>query len=419
MSLDVRKLAERHAALKTVRNPYEATWEELARLFLPLRYKDEGDLRSERPEIADPRQTDSVGVRDMTVLAAGMQGGMTSPVRPWFKLTLEDSTDAPEAGTWLDDVTERMRTLLHRSNFYNVAHALYGDLGTFGQALLLETADWTGLRFTLAPCGTYVLDVNEYNEVDTFFRTVIMTARQIVAAFGDSAPDYVRRTAEAAGERTRFPVVQAVFPRTDRVFGKLDSRNMPYASVWYLDVGQSGKLAVLRESGYQTFPAFAPRWDVTGTDVYGRSPAMNILPDCRMLQAMGATTLKGTHKAVDPPWAVPANLKSVGVNIIPGAVNYLSVESMQAGGIQPLQQVNPQTLAVAENKIQAVQQAVHDGLYTDLFKQLMLDDRRQITATEIEAREREKLTLLGPVVERLDREFLSPLILRTYQLMAD
>lgn len=67
--------------------------------------------------------------------------------------------------------------------------------------------------------------------------------------------------------------------------------------------------------------------------------------------------------------------------------------------------------------IEEVRNKLHEGLYSDLFKMLIQNDRRQITATEIEAREQEKLILVGPVVERLHKELLSPVIRRTYELM--
>ena len=50
---------------------------------------------------------------------------------------------------------------------------------------------------------------------------------------------------------------------------------------------------------------------------------------------------------------------------------------------------------------------------------LLDDDRRQVTATEIQAKQSEKMLLIGPVVERLHTELLSPLIKRTYSLMQE
>ncbi len=48
---------------------------------------------------------------------------------------------------------------------------------------------------------------------------------------------------------------------------------------------------------------------------------------------------------------------------------------------------------------------------------LASSDRRQITAREVEERHEEKLLALGPVLERLHDELLSPLIDRTFAIM--
>lgn len=422
MAVDINKLNQRYQALRNERSPWDAAWRDLAEHFLPTKFRADSDSSTRKPEVLNKKIVDTTGILDMRTLAAGMQGGMTSPVRPWFRLTLEDESDhTGEIGAWLDDVTKRMQALLHRSNFYNASHSLYADLGTFGPGLLIETADWTGLQFKLIPAGEYVLDVDDNGTVDTFMYRLRMSARQIIQQFGeDKAPDAVKTAASSPAAVTQFfDVVHAVFPRTDRIYGRLDSANMPYASVYWLGFGESGggKPCVLRESGFKSFPAFAPRWDVTGNDKYGRSPAMDVLSDCRMLQQMGITTLKAMHKAVDPPVGVPVGLRSEGVDLTPGGLNYLDFTSNANGEIKPIQQIQAQIIEAAELKIQAVQQKIHDGLYADLFKMLMLNDRRNITATEIDAREREKLSMLGPVVERLDKELHSPLILRTFSLM--
>jgi head-to-tail connecting protein len=62
--------------------------------------------------------------------------------------------------------------------------------------------------------------------------------------------------------------------------------------------------------------------------------------------------------------------------------------------------------------IQDVRQRIYQAFYADLF--LMLANQpptgRQITAREIAERHEEKLLMLGPVLERLHDELLSPLV---------
>lgn len=425
MAADVNDLNQRWQALRDKRSSWDTAWSDLSRHFLPFKFRSDSDTEAGRkPEVLNKKVVDTTGILDMRTLAAGMQGGMTSPVRPWFKLSLEDEEAAKrhEAGEWLDDVTRRMLALLHNSNFYNSIHGLYADLGTFGTALMLETADWSGLNFQLVNAGEYALDTNDKNEVDTFFRRMLMSARQIVLKFGEQkVPEVVRNAAKSKGGTAfdqRFEVIHGVFPRKDPVYGKLGSGNMPFASVYWMRFADGGgKPHLLRESGFESFPAFAPRWDVSGTDVYGRSPAMDVLPDCRMLQAMNTTVLKMLHKNADPPVAAAAELKSVGVDLTPGGLNYLSSADGRMGGVVPIQQIAPQSIQYTMQAIEEVRGKIHEGMYSDLFKMLIQNDRRQITATEIDARQQEKLILVGPVVERLHKELLSPVIKRSYELM--
>ena len=147
------------------------------------------------------------------------------------------------------------------------------------------------------------------------------------------------------------------------------------------------------------FPAFAPRWDVNGTDVYGRSPAMDVTPDCKMLQAMTATMRRMQHKIADPPMVADDALKQYGVTLDPGGLSFVNAASFAQSGapVVAVQQPEPAALNYTMQGIKDVEQIIHDGLYTDLFRMLIDDDRRQITATEIQAKQQEKMILIGPV----------------------
>lgn len=267
-----------------------------------------------------------------------------------------------------------MRAVFHRSNFYNAMHTIYGELGAFGTAFVFELADVRGgFRFLPLCAGEYVLDCDAARRVDTVFRRTAMTLRQLLQAFGPAAlPESLRRQA-AVQPDARHNVIQAVYPRTERNPALLTARHMPVASVYWLE-GREGQGHPLRQSGFRSFPGFGPRWDVAGNDVYGRSPAMDALPTARMLQQMGVTTLKAIHKAVDPPMSVAAGLRSVGLDLTPGGINYVdSAPGQSPQAATPLLQVNPD-LATARKAMEAVQNQIRNGLYNDLFK-LILEGR--------------------------------------------
>ncbi len=423
-----RWLQQRFQSLWEARQSYEPAWQDLADHFLPTRYgntKQYAHTWRQMPLLND-KLVDATGILAMRTLAAGLQGGMTSPARPWFQLSLEDSNLAHHGPVkeWLAEVSKRMAKLFNGSNFYHAVHTLYGDLGTFGTAFMLELADFEhGFRFVPFSVGEYCLDTNEKQQVDVVFRRFHMSTRQLMQRFGkDRLPSHILSGPHALQQG--HTVVHAIYPRKDRISGEGSGKHMPYASDYWLE-GQAGSLSpsrggrthMLSQSGFMEFPGFGVRWQVAGNDVYGRSPAMDILPDCRMLQQMGITMLKAIHKSVDPPTAVSASLKSVGLDLTPGGVNYVDVapgQSPQAA--TPIMEVRPD-IQGARLAMQDVQKQIQQGLYNDLFR-LLLDGKSQhITAKEVAAREEEKLILLGPALERLHAELFTPLIERTYQLM--
>ena len=423
MAADVKALHRLYQALKTERKPWDSAWRDLADHFLPTRWRSDEDTTSSRKPKLNSGLIDTTGVLDIRTMAAGLQGGMTSPVRPWFKLEFSDreANEMSDAGVWLDEVTQLMQAALHNSNFYNAIHTLYADVGTFGTGCMIETADYNGLRFDVVRCGEYVADIGPDNTVDTVYRRIYMTARQIVETFGEKkVPEIVRLFSESRDcNQTvqRFNVIHAIFPR-DRFDKPATAPDKPWASVYYMYEGEAQKPHLLSESGFETCPFFVPRWDISGTDVYGTSPAMDVLSDCRVLQQIGRTLLTTFHKSIDPPMSVHSALRSVGLKLTPGAVNYVDWSGTgNPVAATPIVQPDPKSIEVAIQAREDVRKCVHEGLYNDLFKMMMLDDRRQITATEINAREAEKLVLIGPVVERLHKELFSPVIARTFDLM--
>lgn len=409
-------LARRWRALLERRAPWDTAWQSLAEHFLPTRCRLNPQEES-RP-LLNHRLVDATGILAMRTLAAGLQGGMTSPARQWFRLSLDDAdlADSRAGQLYLDEVERRMRVLFQRSNFYNAMHTLYAQLGTFGTAFLFELADPRhGFRFLPLCAGEYALDTDAGRRVDTVFRRSAMSLRQLEEVFGLAAlPENLRRAVRRTPDLRRT-VVHAVFPRRHGRPGLLAPHCLPVASVHWLE-GQEGQAVPLRISGFQDFPGFGPRWDVAGNDVYGRSPAMDALPDCRMLQQMGITTLKAIHKAVDPPMSVSAGLRAVGLDLTPGGINYVdSLPGQSPLAATPLLQLKPD-LAQSRQAMQAVQEQIRAGLYNDLFR-LILEGRSKVTASEIAAREEEKMVLIGPVLERLHDELLIPLMDRTFALM--
>ena len=171
----------------------------------------------------------------------------------------------------------------------------------------------------------------------------------------------------------------------------------------------------LQRGGYNTSPVLCPRWDTVGEDVYGSSPGMDVIADVRALQTLQRQKAQANAKRINPPLIATPGMRSQRVSLVPGDINFGTTNDVN-GTIRPVFDVNFDTQYVLED-IREHQNRIRSGLYQDLFLMLQQNDRRDITATEIQAREQERMLQLGPVLERLNDELLDPLIDRCFDIM--
>ena len=414
----VRKQVEKRlAALKAERREWEPHWRELAEFILPRRARFLMEERNRGKKIND-RIIDSTGTLALRTLASGMMSGITSPSRPWFRFMPTDP-DLAEFGPvklWLHEVERRAREVMAAGNIYNALHTAYEDLGVFGAAAMTIESDREDIvRAYTHPIGSYWLATGSRLSVDTLYREVEMTVMQVVEQFGLNAVSSTVRTHWDRGAYDQtVQVGHAIEPRRERDPGRVDTRNKAWRSV-YWEIGNGGD-KLLRESGFDAFPGAAPRWHVTGYDVYGRAPGMDALPDVKQLQHQQRRYGMALDKVINPPMTAPSSLRVAGAhaNLTPGGVTYADDPSGQ--GFRAAYQIQPR-LAEMSQSINEVQRRINSAFYADLFLMLAQSDRRQITATEIEERRSEKMLALGPVLERLQDELLNPLIDRVFEHM--
>ncbi len=415
-----QRLEQRLGALQTERSDWEPHWRDLAEFILPRRARFLTTERN-RGKAINTRIVDGTATLAVRTLASGMMSGITSPSRPWFRFVTRDPglMEYGPVKAWLFEVERRMREVLAAGNLYNALHTAYEDLGVFGTAALVVVPDDEDIvRAYALPAGSYYLANGARLAIDTLYRDMSMTVGQVVEAFGlDAASTTVRNLYDRGAYDQWVEVGHAIEPRRDRDPDKIDGRNKPVRSVYWEKGGDGDKL--LRESGFDRFPAAAPRWHVTGYDVYGRSPGMDALPDVKQLQLEQRRKAQAIDKLVNPPMVAPPTMQTGHANLLPGGLTYVDeIGQGQGGGFRPAYQVQPRLGEMAQD-IAEVQARIRQAFYADLFLMLAQSDRRQITATEIEERRAEKMLALGPVLERLQDELINPVLDLTFEAMAD
>lgn len=406
--------------LKSIRNPLESEWCDLARYIEPSRLRLE--LRNEKP-VDRKNIIDSTGTFALRTLQSGMHSGITSPARPWFRLTTfdPDLKDFAPVKTYLSAVEQRMREVFQGSNLYTAFHQGYGDLGQFGQSvgLLVEDDDET-IRMQQLMHGTFWIARNDKGRATTLYRRFRWSVQRIVGRFGyDKCSQTIKTAYDCSRYDQRYDIWHAVEPRLNRDQSKVmddgstPKSNKKFLSNYWEDGTSENKL--LEESGFDDNPIIAPAWEISGEDNYGVSPGMIALGDIKMLQKEQTRKLEAIDKQVRPPMTGPTSMRNNPASLLPGAITY--VDDPSGKGYRAAVEVNVNLQYLRED-IRETQDRINRAFYADLF--LMLSNMEGIqprNTFEIAERKEEKLLALGPVLENIYNDQLEPVIDRAFAIL--
>lgn len=413
-------------------NSFRHQYKELNDYFLPTRGRFVLSTDSNRGDKRNGKIIDPTGYLAARTLSSGMQAGVTSPARPWKRLSTPDPAMA-EVGpvrNWLDVVDQRMTTFFLRSNLYNVLPVSYGDLGVFGTAAtMMEKDPDTVANFMSFPLGSYRIARNFRGQVNVFYREFRMTVRQLISKFGRNdtetgVPDWsvfsvaVRNMYERGQYENWVEVAHMIEPNPDFNPRRLEAKYKRFSSCYYergsTETGSDGQPKFLRESGYDFFPVLVPRWQVTGQDVYGTDcPGMIALGDNKQLQHGERRGSQAIDKMINPAMRASAALKGKTASLLSGDITYLEDMNDKFEAAHDVRI----DISHLDAKQEQIRGRIKRCFYEDLFLAIIESDRRQVTATEIAEKKEEKLLALGPVLEQLNQDVLNPLIDNMFFLM--
>jgi len=408
------KLLLRWGQLQSERASWRPHWQELSNYLLPRSGRFFSADRN-RGESRYNAIYDNTATRALRILGAGLMAGATSPARPWFKLQTPDEelNNYRAVKVWLEEVSRLISRVFAKSNTYQILHMMYEELAVFGTAVSLVMPDFENIiHHHFITTGRYALAADANGKVDTMYREFEMTVAQMVKYFGyDKCSLGVRNMFDNRSLDVWVKVVHAIEPREDRDRGNPTSKHMPWGS-WYFEHGNDST-TFLRESGFEYFPVLAPRWSVSGGDIYGNSPGMEALGDTKQLQHEQLRKAQGIDYQTRPPLQVPANLKNREIDTLPGGITYVDANG-PAMSIRSIYEVNLDLHHLLAD-IQDCRGRIQQAFYADLFLLLSSATDTRMTATEVAERHEEKLLMLGPVLGRMNTELLEPLIELTFR----
>jgi hypothetical protein len=398
--------------LKSKRYIWNSMWNDIRQLVRINVNDFSSTMTNNRGEVRTTKIYDGTPVWAMKQLAAGLQSFVTNPIERWFSLAMSDNGPlSADELSWLEIVSDIIYNEYSRPicAMHSSSHEMYLDLSSFGTGVIYQ--DWSnkagGIVFRSFALPSCYIDESADGYVDTLFRTIPWTRRQIAQEFGeDNLPPKIKE--KPVDKSTEFNAIHAVFPRDDADMNDFLNTKMPYASIWYVEETKE----VLRNSGYKTFPYHVARWSKMSGEIYGRGAAVDALPDIKMLNAMAKTIIKAAQKMVDPPLMVPDEGYILPLSTAPGSLMFYTPGSEN---IVPLEFRG--NIPVGLDMLAQKQDQIAKAFHVDWLLRMKKKERQ--TAAEVYDDRNEMLRQMAPELGRLQAEFAGPMLARTFSILLD
>ena len=396
----------------TERQNFKIIWQEINDFILPR--KNNVTVKQTKGARRTERMQEGTAPHSAGLLAATLQGSLTSNSVFWFNIRMQDKelNENEDVKAWLDDSTRRMYNAFNDSNFRIEIHEMFTDVVTVATACMLTEKALPSseniLNFRSYFVGDdFLIRENAQGYVDTVIRKVCFSARQAYELFGDDAGKSVLKAVKDAPNE-EFDFIHVTMPiaeysKTRQGFGN---------DLWeYTDiyVGLDDEV-ITKKSGYFEFPYIVPRWSKASGEMYGRSPSFVALPDIRTLNAATSYMQQAWAKDIKPSRLVPEGL-GVDIDDVPGTnipVPAHLIEAIQKGAL-----TSNARWEVSVEEREQLRTAIKECYFTD---QIQLQKQAQMTATESSIIFELMQRLLGPVFGRLETQ-LAPMVERAFGIM--
>ncbi|AIZ01355.1 hypothetical protein QH_0004 [Vibrio phage QH] len=413
------KIVKRLDFLKTDRKNVEQIWDCIRKYIMPMRSDFFSDLRSEGSINWNQNREvfDSTAGDGLETLSSSLHGSLTSPATKWFELAFRDKelNSDDECRKWLENATHDVYSALQDSNFNLEANETYIDLCGYGNAIMVEEEDEDeegSVVFQSSPIQDSYFEEDSRGQVVNFYRVFRWTPAQIYDRFGDEGtPEAIIKKAKEASNQAALKqeVVMCVFTRYDKKQNRnagtiLAPTERPFGKKWIL---KEGAVQLGEEGGYYEMPAYAIRWRKSAGSQWGFGPSHLALPDVLTANRYVELVLRSSEKVIDP--AIMVTERGLISDIDLGASGLTVVRDMES--MKPFE--SRARFDVSSIQLTDLRSAVRRIYYVD---QLQMKDSPAMTATEVQVRYELMQRLLGPTLGRLENDFLSPMIQRTFNI---
>lgn len=398
--------------MKNERTHHEEMWKSITAFCAPDR--DFWSSVKEKRSSVNHNVFDGTPMGAVNLMANALQGYMASKVTKSFDVSIDSPMiigNRPFEGRvrrFIQDLDDGLSWMINHSNFYDTVNEIFRVGGTIATAVVYADkvpGENRIVNHLAHPHDVWIAE-NASRIVDTVARIVRMSARDIVATWGNAVPEEIRTLAKVS-PLSMHEVLHMVVPRTIRDITKIDNLNKAYASFWILP----NHNILLGESGFDYNPFVAWRWSTPNSSTYGWGPSHNAMAEVLRINRMSKTMVDAAHLSVFPAMNVPS--EQLGrLNLEPRGMNpYVDPSRV----VKPIQQVGQ--YPIGRDREDDVREIIRQHYHVDMFTMMAQHNAYgNRTATEVLEMQAEKAAIMGAVTSRIEGELFDGLFDRYFEL---
>lgn len=413
----------RRDEMRALRSGFDGHWREVGELIWPEADHWFGTVHQPGTRRRH-RMYSSAGARALQKFAAAKSSLLIPRTKLWHTLRSNDEelNKLPEVQLFFQELTRSLfaRRQSPRANFYGVTHEGFLASGAWGNScMFIDGIPGGGIRFLSYHIANIYIALNFYGQVDSIINEFRLSAKQAHQKWGhlwrDNIPSSIKHNLE---ERPYMLMdfLHVVAPRNNVDPDRLGPERLPWISIY---IGVQDR-QILQESGYRSMPYVYSRELVNVGEVYGRGPAMFVLPELQTINMMKRTHLQAGERVAAPPIMLTDDGFGGGarrVSLLANALNFGALDDQGRPLMVPFQ--TGARLDITREMQQDELDAINDAFGVNLFQILVDDPRSGTTATEILQRAQERGDLLAPGVNRAQAEQFGPMIERELNLLEE
>ena len=399
---------ERYKQLETDKSTYTAVWSDINKFVFPNseQFYSEYQGGQKRRRL----QFDGTAERALEIFAASMVGLIANPAAKYinFEPRDKDLISNREVQEFIEEAQDKVLAVFNdpATKFYDNFFYCMQYMGAYGTTALLSDQDERHVAVFRAESPKHINFTEKFNgTIEEIFLERDFTASQLI----DLAETKEWDIPDSIGKKKpddKVKVIRHIYPNKNYKEGSLKEKK--FKSEYWLK--EEAKL--INSSGFNSFPAPIGRWGKLDGEKWGDSPARVALTDVKILNASERHLTFAEEYSLRPALFVSSESKFGKLDLSAGAVNV--ARGNPNDSIRQLSINGDLNFSLERNRLR--REVVMQAFYVDIFQTMSDVD---MTATEAQIRQQERLRGLAPKASRVQSDLLGPTAERILYLLIE